>query len=113
MALLAGDAQSGTGLAGLMKTKLLAGQPITKNEQMTWDTLDALAAAIVEHIVANLEIKGVNVNIDTGGILSAAFTASPVTPTDGGATLKTSMAAAVPANYATGLQNNDGTGLVA
>jgi len=124
MALSAGSAQAGTGLAGLMKTKLLSQQPITKDEQMTWDTLDALAEAIVEHIVNNLEIKGITISLDDVSTLPEPWPPGTGRIVEGfvagvgthGGTLAGSgpvTGAVLSDKESVGTQNNDGMGLVA
>lgn len=69
MALEAGDAREGTGLAGLMADKM---REITKNEfdvKKGYHMLDAFAQAIIEHLKSEAEIA-----VETTG------TASDVTP---------------------------------
>lgn len=67
MAMDAGDARDGTGLAGLIATKM---DELTKGEfdvKKGYHMLDAIAQAVVEHIAAEAEI-------------STTGTASDVTP---------------------------------
>ena len=76
-----------------------------------WDAIcDVISTEVVSHIVSNLEIKGIT--IDAGTPINTVVTAGVVIPQDGGANLKTTMIAAATPSVQ-GVQDNDGTGLVA
>jgi len=64
--------------------------------------------AMLNYIIANLEINGVE--IDTAALLSAPTALTPV-PNDGGAVVSAQMVGN--ADGSTLSQNNDGTGLIA
>jgi len=70
--------------------------------------LDILTDKILSHIVSNLEINGITVNL--GNLLNTPTVPVPV-PTDGGAAVTTTMIANTTGKIIN--QDNDGTGLVA
>ncbi len=76
----------------------------------TWGAIcEAIATQVVDHIVANLEVKGVTVDMATA--LIAVFGAGVPAPPDGGAALQVAWLAGSTGKV--GLQNDDGTGHVA
>lgn len=86
------------------------------DHKLVWDEI---CKSICNHIVTNLEIRGVETDVVNDGItassLAQIFISAPVTPNDGGAVLKAAVAAAIPSGPAStgdGVQSNDGTGLV-
>lgn len=103
-----------TAIFNSIKTKLdvlFADPESPPTRDAVWtDIADVIATEVVDHIVANLEVKGITV--DAGTPIGTVVTAGVPIPMDGGAGLKTTMlAAATPA--VKGIQDNDGTGHVA
>ena len=73
-----------------------------------WDAISGvIATQIVDHVVANLEIKGITVNLDPG--LTAVFVAGVPAPNDGGAALQTAWQGSTTQSA---VQSDDGTGHV-
>lgn len=64
----------------------------TKDEKL----ILSMVKKTIEHMQTNADVE---IEVDPTGTLSNAFTTAVVAPTDGGTTLKTNMALAVPANY--------------
>ena len=76
MALDAGDAREGTGLAGLMAEKLLELEPKFKVKK-GYHMLDAIAQAVVEHVTAEAEIATTGTATDvTPGVGTADVTST-------------------------------------
>ena len=75
------------------------------------DMLDAMANGIVNHLITNMEISGIETNVAGGTLKSGIASAVPVA-LDGGLALKGFLVTATASTYAAGTQNNDGTGHV-
>ena len=64
MALEAGDARKGTGLAGAIADKMRKLEPTyNPNKNKGWIMPDAIAQAIVEYITQNAEVVGVETEV--------------------------------------------------
>lgn len=73
---------------------------------------EKLVTEIMKHIVANIEVKGVKVNLDSA--LNGIFATGVPVAMDGGAALKTAWTAeAAGTGYNKATQSNDGKGRVA
>jgi len=124
MALVIGNSTAGSGAAKRIWDALsVEGMPGAKQLNENDDSYElrinnlkmmcfAITTGIIEEILANLEIKGVKVVLDTS--LNQVFSAGVPVPMDGGAVLQTCWKAATMAGIADkATQNNDGKGLVA
>lgn len=102
-----------TAIFNSIKTKLdllFADPESPPTRDAVWtDIADAIATEVVDHIVANLEIKGVTVDLETS--LVAIFGSGTAVAEDGGAALQSAWGTA--SEGKTGVQSDDGTGHVA
>lgn len=80
MAMIAGSASAGTGLAGALKTAFLAKCSIAIDGDLLNETSDAIADAVVNYIKSNADVVGVATAVST---TVAVASVSGVTPGPG------------------------------
>ena len=111
------DPAGWTGMAGEIKkelwSKLDPGDPAkAPNPDDLSDICLSIATGVINHIISNMEIKGIKATLDTS--LNTVFSAGVPVAMDGGLALQTAWKTATAAGAADdSTQNNDGTGRVA